>query len=61
MIYMAVTADKYELPIIVAGNAQELADRLHISINTVYSSISKNMSGKRNGYRIMKVSDEDGL
>ena len=35
MIYMAVTADKYELPIIVAGNAQELADRLHISINTV--------------------------
>lgn len=44
-MYMAVTADKYELPLVVAGNARELADKLNTTIGNVYSTASKGMSG----------------
>ena len=60
-MYMAVTADEYELPLVVASNAQELADKLNTTIGNVYSTASKGMSGKRNGYKIVRVRDEDEL
>ena len=56
-MYMAVTADKYELPICVADTARELAEHFGVSPNTVYSSMSKGLSGKRNGYRFVKVEE----
>ena len=31
-MYMAVTADEYELQLVVASNAQELADKLNTTI-----------------------------
>lgn len=58
-MYMAVTADKYELPLFVADTARELAEHFGVSTITVYSAISKGLSGTKNGYRFVKVCDED--
>lgn len=56
-MYMAVTTDKYELPLFVADTARELGKHFGVSQNTVYSSISKGLSGKKNGYRFVKVEE----
>lgn len=56
-MYMAVTADKYELPLFVADTVWEMAKHFGVTENTVYSSISKGLSGKRNGYRFVKVEE----
>lgn len=39
-LYLKVTNDKYELPLIVTEGAQELADKEGVAVNTIYSSIS---------------------
>lgn len=39
-IYMAVTTDKYELPIAVATTAKELADMCNVTENAIYSSVA---------------------
>lgn len=54
-MYMAVTADEYELPLYVADTVWEMAKHFGVSTNTVYSYMSKGLSGKRNGYRFVKV------
>lgn len=60
MIWMAVTADKYELPIIVEKTSILLAGKLGISQNTVRTSEKNHRSGKHTGYRIVKLNvDED--
>lgn len=56
-MYMAVTADKYELPLYVADTARELGKHYGVSANMVYSAVSKGLSGKRNGYRFVKVEE----
>ena len=58
-MYMAVTTDKYELPLCVADTARELAEHFGVSENTVYSSISKGLPGRRNGYRFIKVEEQE--
>ena len=54
-LYMAVTPDKYELPLAVKTNAKDIAELFGTTEKTVYSSISKNRSGKRNGVKFVKV------
>ena len=66
-VYLAVTADKYELPLAIADSADELGQILGRSRNDIWVTISrKNVSvGKINGhhYRIIRVDideeDED--
>lgn len=57
--YLAVTPDKYELPLFVADSARELADQYHININLVLSSISKHLSGEKTGRKFIKVEVEE--
>ena len=40
-LYMAVTADKYELPVIVEEDIRVFAKRLGISLSTAYSETSR--------------------
>lgn len=60
-LYMAVTADKYELPMVVEESAEMFAQKLGRSKEGIFQEISRNKSGKGictgtvRGYRIMKV------
>lgn len=58
-IYMAVTTDKYEHPVCVVDTGAELARWLGISKDCLYSAISKGLSGKTRGYKIVKVDIDD--
>lgn len=44
-LYMKCTTDKYEIPIAVADSGAELARMLGVSVNSVWSCISKEISG----------------
>lgn len=55
LIYMSVTADEYELPICITDTVEELAAIYGITRDTIYSAISLNKNGKRNGYKFVKV------
>lgn len=57
MLWMAVTADKYELPIIVEMTSTLLAKRLGISPNSVRSKERRKESGAHTGYRIVRVKE----
>ena len=52
---MAVTADRYELPLAVAETSAELARLLGISQSTVLSQALRRSSGRNSGRRIVKV------
>lgn len=54
-MYMAVTTDKYELPIAIGDTAKELGKLLGVSANLIHSSISKNQTGKIRKMRFVKV------
>ncbi len=54
-IYMWISKDKYELPLAVADTAQELADIVGTTKNTVLSSISR---GYRTYVRVTVEEDE---
>lgn len=58
-MYMAVTTDKYELPIAIGDTAGELGKIVGVSPNTIHSSISKNLSGKTRKMRFVKVKIDD--
>jgi hypothetical protein len=58
-LWLAVTADKYELPIIVEESAKQLADKLGITSSTVIASVSRNNTGKNAGRKIVKVNIDD--
>lgn len=58
MIWMAVTADEFELPPILESSAGNLAKKLGISINSVLTRERRRQNGKRTGYRIVKVEDD---
>ncbi len=59
MLYMSVTADKFELPLYVADSAAELALHYHVTKNAVQSSISKAHSGRTRGYKFIRVEEID--
>lgn len=56
-MYMAVTADKYELPIAVEDTAVQLSKALDVPISSIYSGISRGDSGVGRGYRFVKVEE----
>lgn len=59
MLYMAVTADKYELPLAVAKNAKKLSRMTGYSRTTIDSSISKRRNGKNRGIKFVKVEESE--
>lgn len=47
VLYMLVTKDEYELPIMVTNNASELAERCNISYGSLLTMLSKGKPGYR--------------
>ena len=58
-IWIAVEADKYELPIAIADTAKELAAIMGVSIQTINSATSRGDSGKQSGRKFMRVRNDD--
>lgn len=52
---MAVTTDKYELPLMVEEDSNILANKLGIKRGRIHSAIYNNESGKIKGVKIVKV------
>lgn len=57
-LYMAVTADKYELPLVV-GTLYQVAEYGGVQLKTVQQSISQKRSGRMNGFKYVRVKVED--
>lgn len=58
-VYMKVTKDKYELPLIIADSVKELAERLNINPNNISSSLSHaKHRGHYSPYRKIEIEDE---
>ena len=55
-LWLAVTADEYELPLCVEESAQKLADSLGIKRISIYTAMYHNSNGKVSGQRFVKVS-----
>ena len=58
-LYMAVTADKFELPLGVADTAADLGKMFGKTEGYIYSFISHQKSGSRIGTKFIRV-DYDG-
>lgn len=58
-LWLAVTADKYELPLAVCDTAKELGDIYGIKKNSVINAVRKNSSGRECGRKIIKVLNEE--
>lgn len=60
-LWMKVTNDKYELPLVVADTIQELADILGVSRDSIYSSMSHVKAGdsKSTPYRRIEIEEGD--
>ena len=56
---MAVTADEYEIPLIVEDSISKLAAKTGISVNTIRTSIDRNQSGYRRGFKFIKVEEDE--
>lgn len=54
-IFMAVTADKYELPVFIADTIPELARKLKVPAASIRSSICRGDTGKTRGIKFIKV------
>jgi hypothetical protein len=54
-LYMKVTKDEYELPLIVEDSPTRLAERLGLKVGSVTSMVSKN----RSGFVKVEVDDEE--
>lgn len=58
-VWMKVTNDKYELPVLVADSAPELAKMLGCSPNNIYSSLSHAKHRRQNSpYRKVVINEE---
>ena len=53
--WMAVTADKYELPLVVAESSRELARKCGTSKSNVENLAAGGWSGKISGRKFVKV------
>ncbi len=59
-IWMKVSDDKYELPVMIADTQLELANMLGISPNTIASSMSHNRArGVYTPYRRIEIEEGD--
>lgn len=59
MTFMVVTADKYELPLLVSQNLKKAAEFGGVSESTASGSVSRKCSGKRNGFKYIKIKVDD--
>lgn len=57
MYWMAVSSDKYELPIIVADSSTELAEKLGTTPTAIRVRACKQQDGSKSGVRIYKVKE----
>ena len=57
-LWLAVEADKYELPLYVADTAKELAEKFDTTKHNVESTAFYGNSGAISGRRFMKVPKE---
>lgn len=55
VIWMAVTADEYELPLAIGDTRRELASLCGISENTLRHAMERGWNGKRTGRKFVKV------
>ena len=58
-LWLAVEADKYELPLYVADTAKELAEKFDTTKHNVESSTLYSTSGSMTGRRFLKVLKEE--
>ena len=58
-LYMAVTADEYELPLYVSDTIKELSDWCGYKSNYISTAIHYHYSGKKSGIRSLKIEVED--
>ena len=60
-VYMEVTKDKFELPIVVADSAYELARLCGVNVSTIMHSVSTQSKRvvKNSQYKKVWVSDSD--
>lgn len=57
MYWIAVTADRYELPVIVADTSSELAEKLGTTPTAIRVRAHKQQDGSKSGLRIYKVEE----
>lgn len=58
-LWMVVDADEYELPIFVADTAREVGEKFGIKTNSVIDAVSKKRNGRENGFKFLKVRNEE--
>lgn len=55
MLWKAVTADRFELPLAVADNARSLANIMGAKTSQIEKAWYNKRSGKRKGYKVVVV------
>ncbi len=58
-LYMAVTVDKYELPISVRDTAEELGQAMGCTAASVYTAIARRKTGEVRGFNVVKTADDE--
>lgn len=59
-LYMAVTTDEFELPLYVADNALDLANKFGLKVQTMYCEISRPSKSNIRGYKFIKINIKEG-
>jgi len=54
-LWLAVTPDKYELPLLVEETAKELAIKLGMNTCAVQTAVAMNRSGVKTGRKLIKI------
>lgn len=58
-LYMAVTADKFELPVIVADSPVELARRFHTTPGVILTAIRRQTVRRGERVRFIRIDVDD--
>lgn len=58
-LWLLVEADEYELPLVVADSARELAEKCGTTKHNVETFVSKKSSGRNRGTKYLKVRREE--
>lgn len=58
-LYMLVTYDRYEFPIIIADSAEELARKCGVKRNTIYHMIRRQQKGCKSQYVCVEIDEEE--
>ena len=57
-LWMAVTADEYEIPLVIADTARELAEKCGTTTGNVESCVARECQGVLAGRKFVKVINE---